>query len=129
MEFFLDMIPPTATAQMKKVRVADGKPIFYEPPKVRDARETMTVYLMRHRPRKPLQGPVAMHVVWLFPCGRKHKDGEWRITRPDTDNLEKMLKDCMTDVGFWYDDAQVVLEAVEKHWAAKPGIKISVEEI
>ena len=30
------------------------------------------------------------------------------VTKPDTDNLQKLLKDCMTKCGFWKDDAQVV---------------------
>ena len=33
-------------------------------------------------------------------------DGEYRTTKPDTDNLQKLLKDCMTATGFWTDDAQ-----------------------
>ena len=34
-EFFMAMIPPTATAQEHKVAVRNGKPIFYDPPDVR----------------------------------------------------------------------------------------------
>ncbi len=46
----------------------------------------------------------------------------------DTDNLQKMLKDCMTEVGFWNDDAQVVVEHVEKLWSDEPtGIAIEIE--
>lgn len=58
---------------------------------------------------------------------RQHKDGEYRITKPDTDNLQKMLKDCMTVCGFWTDDALVASEICEKFWAANPGIYIKVE--
>ena len=54
---------------------------------------------------------------------------EYRTTKPDTDNLQKLLKDCMTDVGFWKDDAQVASEICEKFWAEIPGIWIRVEEI
>lgn len=63
-----------------------------------------------------------------FPRGG-HRDGEYRITKPDTDNLQKLLKDCMTDVGFWEDDAQVASEICEKFWAEVPGIYICAEEI
>ena len=44
-----------------------------------------------------------------------------------TDNLEKMLKDVMTELRWWKDDAQVASEIVEKFWAEQPGIFISVE--
>ena len=36
--FFLPIIPPTVTHQEKKVAVKNGKPIFYEPPELKDAR-------------------------------------------------------------------------------------------
>ncbi len=38
-EFFMAMIPPTATAQEHKVAVRNGKPIFYDPPDVKAAKE------------------------------------------------------------------------------------------
>ena len=62
---------------------------------------------------------------WCFPKGR-HRDGEYRVTRPDTDNLQKLLKDCMTQAGFWKDDAQVASELCEKFWAETPGIYIRI---
>lgn len=67
-------------------------------------------------------------VKWLFPKGR-HRDGEYRTTKPDTDNLQKLLKDCMTVAGFWKDDALVCSEIVEKFWAGTSGIWIRVEEV
>lgn len=41
-EFFMAMIPPTATAQEHKVAVRNGKPIFYDPPDVKAAKEKLT---------------------------------------------------------------------------------------
>lgn len=38
-----------------------------------------------------------------------------------------MLKDCMTALGFWSDDALVASEICEKFWADVPGIYIEVE--
>lgn len=130
MQFFLNINPPTATAQMKQVQVVGGKPMFYDPPKVKEARNSLSALLSHHRPSCPLEGPVSLRVLWLFPKGKSHRNGEWRITKPDTDNLQKMLKDCMTRVGFWKDDAQVVREIVEKRWSDDPaGIYIELEEL
>ena len=87
-------------------------------------------HLCKHKPYKPIEGAVELTVMWLFPKGKSHKHGEWRITKPDTDNLQKMLKDCMTRVGFWNDDAQVVSERVQKRWSAEPtGIYIEIREL
>ena len=71
---------------------------------------------------------VRLVVKWLFPKGR-HNNGEYRTTKPDTDNLQKLLKDCMTKCGFWKDDALVASEIVEKFWADVPGIYIQIEEL
>ena len=130
MEFFIAIDPPTSTAQMKQVRVVKGKPIFYDPPAVKEARNMLSAHLAIYKPEKPMTGPVSLRVLWLFPRGKSHKNGEWRITKPDTDNLQKLLKDCMTRCGFWKDDAQVVSEAVEKRWADDPcGLYIEVNEL
>ncbi len=128
LKFFMPMEPPTATHQKKKVRVVKGKPIFYEPPEVADAREKLLSHLSKHVPTRKLAGPVELIVKWCFPRGR-HKDGEWRTTKPDTDNLNKLLKDCMTELGYWTDDAQAVSEVCQKFWAEVPGIFIRVREL
>lgn len=128
LEFFMAMVPPTVTAQEHKVRVVNGRPVFYDTARIKAARRQLTEALIANRPPEAMTGPVELSVCWHFPRGR-HKDGEYRVTRPDTDNLQKMLKDCMTTAGFWKDDAQVVREHVEKRWAEVPGINIQVEEI
>lgn len=127
MKFLLSMTPPTATAQERKVVVVKGVPRFYDPKPVKAARALLMAHLRQHVPAEPLSGPLALRAVWRFPCGRSHKSGEWRVTRPDTDNLQKLLKDCMTRCGFWHDDAQVVRETVEKLWAdTSVGIEIEL---
>ena len=130
MNFFIAMKPPTTTAQMKRVRIVNHRPVFYDPPAVKAARNTLTAHLAAQKPAAPMTGPVSLRVIWLFPKGRAHKNGQWRVTRPDTDNLQKLLKDCMTECGFWKDDAQVVWESVEKRWADEPcGLYIEVSEL
>lgn len=128
MKFFLDLVPPTVTHQQKKVAVVNGRPYFYEPPPLAAARELLTLYLKPHRPIVPYTCGVRLGVKWCFPRGR-HKEGEYRITRPDTDNLQKLIKDCMTAVGFWKDDALVAVEHVEKVWSDRPGILILIDEL
>lgn len=130
LQFFCPMQPPTATQQMHQVRVVNGKPQFYEPPEVAQARAKLLSAVFQHRPTEPYRGPVSLMVKWCFPVAKgKHRDGEYRITKPDTDNLQKMLKDVMTQCGYWADDAQVCREIVEKFWAEIPGIFIQVEAL
>lgn len=128
-EFFMPMIPPTVTHQMHRVGTRNGKPIFYDSPELKDAREKLKAHLAKHRPESRFECGVRLTVRWLFPKGDTHCDGEYRITRPDTDNLQKLLKDCMTFCGFWKDDALVCSEIIEKFWAAIPGIYVRIEPV
>ena len=130
MNFFMEMKPPTATAQEHSVKVVGGKPVFFDPPNVREARELLMGHLIKNKPERPIEGAVELTVMWLFPKGKAHRHGEWRKTKPDTDNLQKLLKDCMTRVGFWNDDAQVVSELVQKRWSSEPtGIYVEIREL
>lgn len=127
-EFFMHMVPPTATAQMHKI-TRSGR--VYDPPEVADARSKLLAYLAPNVPQNPLTGALRLCAEWRFPATGKHKPGEPRITKPDTDNLQKLLKDCMTKAGFWTDDALVAEEFVGKYWSEpeRAGIHIRVEGI
>lgn len=122
------MIPPTTTHQQKKWHVVNGKPIPYEPPELIAARSKLKAHLAAHVPHVPYENGVRLIVKWCFPRG-SHRDGEYKITKPDTDNLQKLLKDVMTSLGYWKDDALVASEIVEKFWAEIPGIYICIDEL
>lgn len=129
MEFFVSMLVPTVTAQMHKVTVRNGKPVFYDPPELKAAKAKLRDYMAPFAPSEPMSGSVRLLVKWLFPVDGKHTNGEYKATKPDTDNLQKALKDIMTKLRFWNDDAQVASEIVEKFWADTPGIYISVTQL
>ena len=123
------MDPPTATAQMHKVTIVNGRPALYDPPEVKDAKNKLAAHLSKHVPTQPYNSAVRLLTKWCFPLSGSHRDGDWRTSKPDTDNLQKMLKDVMTSLGYWKDDAQVCSEICEKFWAATPGIYIRIEEL
>lgn len=129
LEFFMPMNPPTVTHQEQKTGVRNGKPFRYDPPELKAARSKLTAHLAKHKPEQKLDGALGLKTTWLFPCGKSHKPGEYRTTKPDTDNLQKLLKDCMTATGFWKDDAQVAAECVQKRWNDVPGIYVTVTEL
>lgn len=128
-QVFLPMVPPTATGQMRAVRVVGGKPVFYDPPAVIETRAKLEAALAPHRPAQPIEEPIRLVVKWLFPRGECHTDGAWKTTRPDIDNSMKLLLDAMTRLGYWRDDAQVCSMILEKFWAETPGIFLRVESI
>ena len=132
MQFFMPLRPPTVTHNAKQLHafLRAGRPcaVLHDSPELKDARAKLHAHLAPHAPAKPLAGPVRLVVKWLFPAGG-HPDGSYKATKPDTDNLEKALKDEMTRLGFWRDDAQVASEIVEKFYAGIPGIYIEVHAL
>lgn len=130
-EFFMAMEPPTITAQEHKIVIRNGRPVFYDPPELMTARQKLTDYLALHRPDKKIRGPVELVVTWCFPTPNDRLDSQYKITKPDTDNLNKLLKDCMTQLGFWNDDAQVCREIIEKYWVktSPSGIFVRIRQL
>ena len=131
LKFFMAMDPPTVTAQEHKVMVRNGKPVFFDPPELKAAKKKLTDYLAINRPNQPLAGPLELVVTWCFPTNNKNLDGQFKVTRPDTDNLDKLLKDCMTQLRFWNDDAQVCREIIEKYWVktSPSGIWVRIRQL
>lgn len=128
--FFIELDKvPTTTAQQKKVTVRNGKPIFYEPQKLKEARKLFEYNLMKHAPKEKLQGAILLKTVWCFKRVKNTCGWQYKITRPDTDNLQKLLKDCMTKVGFWKDDSQVAYESVIKVHNNQTGIYVEVRQL
>ena len=129
MEFFMAMEPPTTTHQQKKVGVIKGRPIFYEPPELKMARSKLMGNLGQHVPEVPFAGPVQLVVKWCFPLIKGKTNGQYKDTKPDTDNLNKLLKDCMQELKFFRDDSQVASEIIEKFYSSKTGIYIKLEQL
>ena len=129
--FFMPMDPPTATAQEHKIMIRDGRPVFFDPPELKAAKKKLTDHLALHRPEQPLAGPLELVVTWCFPTDLKPLHGMYRTTKPDTDNLNKMFKDCMTHLNFWNDDAQVCREIIEKFWTSREasGIFVRIRQL
>jgi Holliday junction resolvase RusA-like endonuclease len=129
-EFFMPMKKvPTTTHQKKQVTVVNGKPIFYEPEDLKAARAKLIAHLGTHVPMKKYNKPIRVYVKWCFPITGKHENGMYKHTKPDIDNSQKLLFDCMTHLGYWQDDALVVSLIAEKFWAELPGIYIKIEEV
>lgn len=135
-QFFLPMIVPTVTAQEKQLGVSrSGRAYIYDSPDVKAARQKFTAALaearQRHGPGEKIDCGVRLTTRWCYriPEGSQHHDGEYKTTKPDTDNMIKLFKDCMTRAGFWVDDALVASELTEKFWAGVPGVFVKIETL
>jgi len=133
-------IAPVAQARARHAYVkALGRTMSYTDKKQRQAVNDLCALLIPHRPAKPLEGPLRLDVAASMPIPeswpkKKQTAAEardlWPTGKPDLDNLIKHLKDCMTKVGFWIDDRQVVILEARKYYSAnKPGWYVTVSEV
>lgn len=131
--FRLDCVPPTATAQQKGACVRGGRVRFYTKARVSRDADFLAALLLPHRPPAPFAGPVSFEAVWTFPWRKSERKSAVaagvplpHASRPDLDNLEKLLLDVMTRLRFWTDDSLVAEKRTAKFRGPRPGIWIQV---
>lgn len=80
----------------------------------------------------PFQGPLQLkiHAVYLWPKSATKArlnaiDGAWKTSRPDADNLQKIVKDALNTIAY-VDDAQVVFSSCWKILGPKAGLVVEV---
>lgn len=129
LQFFMPMVPPSTTFQAKELAVVKGRAVIHDSPQLHAVKAKLLGHLSKYVPEEPITGPVRILVKWCYPVTGKHKAGQWKTTKPDTDNLQKALLDCMTRLGFWKDDAQVASQIVEKFWSDVPGIFVFLTQL
>lgn len=119
---------PKGTAQMRKF---NG--YTHTSYKSKTLKETERIYkalLLPHRPEKPAEGPIRLFICLYFDIKSPKKLwGKFKVTRPDVDNFCKAFVDCMTQDGYWLDDAQIVDFHVKKYYAEQASIYVEYEEI
>jgi crossover junction endodeoxyribonuclease RusA len=89
--------------------------------------------------RAPLEGPLYLRLSFGVKRPVKHftQSGElgadgrrrpWPSVRPDAIKLGRAVEDALTGI-VYKDDAQIVLEAISKHYANAEGVIIQVIEL
>lgn len=86
--------------------------------------------VLKDRPDKPYNFPLYVEITFEYPFLKKHK-GEVDIlpktTRPDLDNLEKMVLDGLVDAGYMVDDSLVCSKHTHKLFSVSgPRILIDI---
>lgn len=85
----------------------------------------------------PIVGAVALRIVYVFPrtsamqWKTKPRRREWKVSKPDLDNLEKAVMDALNTITYG-DDCQIALKQTAKIIAAgidTPGALIEVEQL
>ena len=128
MKFYvkMDEVPKT-TAQQKKFSTKTKT--FYKTSKIKQSEYLLVRALSGKQPRKTYETPIELSVTWLFPHTKRSKDGERKATRPDLDNLQKLLQDIMCKLGYYKDDSLITDLKVKKRWHRHSGLIIEINEV
>ena len=135
--------PPTVTSQEKgetiryKWIVKNGRRVsvpyiqHFEKPEVTRARNFYYSAILRELkgiPRPRFEGPCKALIIFGFRAKRKKDIGQLKDTKPDCDNMNKLLQDVLADLEFFeVGDQQVGDLRVIKKWSEEPFITIKVE--
>ena len=103
---------PSATPQQRKLGGRGTHPTDG----LRVARATWQALLERHRPEKPMKKEAKLYVVLNYHTCDSRKAGGPKTTRPDGDNLLKIIKDAATKAGWWVDDNIVYIDYICRRW-------------
>lgn len=122
----MDEVPKT-TAQQKKFSTKTKT--FYKTSKIKQSEYLLVRALSGRQPRKTYDTPIKLSVTWLFPHTKKSKDGERKGTRPDLDNLQKLLQDIMCKLGYYKDDSLITDLTLKKRWHRHSGLIIEINEV
>jgi Holliday junction resolvase RusA-like endonuclease len=85
----------------------------------------------------PLEGPVWMHLVLVFPRPQRliwktrPMPRQWHFVKPDRDNSEKSVQDALNGI-IWVDDSQVCDGPITKFIAAgdeQPHVEVMVKPL
>ena len=137
--FFIDCIPPKSTAQasLRIMKRSNGTQFVgkYAKSKGKKTQDELMRWLADHVPPEPYTKPVQLTVDWNYPWRKQEPKknratgSKWCDTRPDVDNLCKLLLDCMTKLGYWTDDSLVASLTFNKRWVDSPGIGIEIKDL
>lgn len=112
----------------------------YEDKKDKQNKATIAVIAQQKAPAKLLTGPLRVDIYWYFARPKSHygtgrnadklKESapDYHTSRPDRDNLDKLVLDALTGV-FWRDDNQVCKGEIEKLYGVRPRTEIIITEL
>lgn len=120
-----------------RLAVIAGRAMAYDPKKSRDYKDYVKLAAADKAPSKLFEGPLVLVVKVYRPMPKafsKKKAAEAEaglirpITKPDTDNYLKGIKDALNKV-IWVDDSQIVDEYVSKWYSDRPRVEVSISEV
>lgn len=124
LELYLPLDPADIpSAQQKGAMVRNGRIMFFEKSKVKQARQLITSTLLNLAGDQRCEhSAYCATILYVFrpKTLTKKMMGKPKTTRPDLDNLSKIVLDAITDSHIaWSDDNQVSTLVLGQRWAKK----------
>lgn len=122
LELFLPVDPvDLPSAQQKGAMIRHGHIMFYETSRVKTARKRLVELLITAAKGETFTAPayqVTIVYVYRPVTIRKRDFGMPKVTRPDVDNLTKLVLDAISDSHIaWQDDGAVSTLCLRKRYA------------
>lgn len=109
----------------------------YDPGTAEGWKSEIAMACKSHIPVIPIDGPVFLDLHFTLPRPKGHFNSKGvlkpnapsRVTKkPDLDNMEKAVMDCLTRLRFWHDDAQVADKHTAKFYG-HPGCTVIINQL
>lgn len=134
--FHFNIDPPESTHQaaLRILKNKAGK-MFVGKMKTSDAKKWETAFrsaLAYQRPKEPIfKGEPLRVIVGLFykpPASRKCPEIEWKTTKPDADNVVKVILDSLVDCGYIEADQKIAdLRIMKLEWEQGGFVEVMVD--
>lgn len=134
--YHINVDPPTSTHQsaLRILKTRDGRQFVgkMKNAKVKNWEGQFRAELRRHTPKFPIPAhqPVRVIVALFYtpPKCRKCTDISWKVTKPDADNVVKVILDSLVAERFIQSDQQVCdLRVLKMEWAKGGFMEILID--
>ena len=107
----------------------------YDPSKLQ--KDNFICQIIKHKPEQPLDCPLILTCRYYLPIPksfskrkklRLSRERTPHVKRPDLDNLDKFIMDCMNSI-FYNDDSQIYFKQSIKLYSNIPRTEIELEGI
>jgi Holliday junction resolvase RusA-like endonuclease len=128
----LRCVPPSVTAQQKRVDTRGRRPRFYHGARMKREEATWAALLRPHQPPAPMTGAIALYIRLVYPhlSATAKRDRGLLIpkrSKPDAGNAAKHLEDLLAVMRFIEDDKAVARLTVEKWHGPEDQVGITIQ--
>ena len=106
----------------------------YTPKETLDAEQDFKLQALSKRPKTPIETEITLKARFYMPIPKSMPKKKLELalagllkptTKPDLDNLIKLVKDALNGI-YWRDDSLIVSETSDKYYSVMPRTEIEI---